>query len=237
MTYDFADMDTKSLKKIIVAHNKQYKEMLLSLKGGRAAILPLVEKEFIGKMKSDGNVDVKHKKGLSKYTVNMPGTKKRAEEDAKFKKSRARDLENRRKKVIRNKGKAKAADKKSQAKGAKKGVGLVKALNKVKGVKEKALTGATRMKIKKRKSFGMGYLAYDMKKSGDKKAYKADKRSKDTTKAAKKYQKKRTAVKKIQKVLRGNEGRQKAKRAKQTKRKAAGKTKKKITLKSKKKTY
>ena len=231
MTYDFADMDTKSLKKIVVEHNKQYKEMLLSLKGGRAAILPLVEKEFIGKMKSDGNVDVKHKKGLSKYTVNMPGTKKRAEEDAKFKKSRARDLENRRKKVIRNKGKAKTADKKSQAKGAKKGVGLVKALNKVKGIKEKALTGAVKMRLKAAR----GRLQKDTPR--ERKARKANIQDYLARREKKKYQKKRTAVKKIQKVLRGNEGRQKAKRAKQTKRKAAGKTKKKITLKSKKKTY
>ena len=234
-------MDTKSLKKIIVEHNKQYKEMLLSLKGGRKAILPLVEKHFVGKVVkvaaasnpefrtgAGTSIEVKHKKGLSKYTVNLPGTRERRDEDDKFRASRARDLENRRKKVIRNKAKAKTADKKSQAKGAKKGVRLAKALSKVKGIKEKALTGATRMRLKKTGGKLTGKktrMTITNKKTGakvkgkkitrptdrERKAIAAKRRGYKVKKAKMVLKDKKDKIKKIQKTVRGASVRKKMK--------------------------
>ena len=219
MTYDFDEMDTKSLKKIIVNHNKQYKAMLYSLKGGRKEILPLVEKNFRGKAARDGkSVDVVHKDGLSKYKVYANWTDERKEEDAKFKESRAKDLSNRAAKVLRNKAKAKTADKKSQRKGAKKGVVLAKALSKVKGIREKVLTGATRMRLKKTGGKLTGKVKLVKKldiKTGkktfkktntatarEKKALAAKKRKEKAVKAAKALKSKRAAAKKIQKAVR-----------------------------------
>ena len=60
------DLDTKSLKKVVVNHNKQYKKMLLPLTGGRKAILPLVKKEFNATKNADGSIEFKHKQGVSK---------------------------------------------------------------------------------------------------------------------------------------------------------------------------
>ena len=188
------DLDTKSLKKVVVNHNKQYKKMLLPLTGGRKAILPLVKKEFNAKQNADGSIEFKHKQGVSKYTLNLPGTASRDAEDTKFKASRARDLANRRAKVARKK----AASKLPAAR-----TNLQNKLNKVKNIKEKAKVAATRMRLmktsKKVKVKGKVIRKYKFtgpkKKVMDKKTKKVRTTEQPTAREAKAVKAKKTAYK------------------------------------------
>ena len=196
------DLDTKSLKKVVVNHNKQYKKMLLPLTGGRKAILPLVKKEFNAKQNADGSIEFKHKQGVSKYTLNLPGTASRAAEDAKFKASRARDLANRRAKVARKKAATKQ-EMKGKNPTKKRRADLIFKLNKVKNVKEKAKIAATRMRLmktsKKVKVKGKVIRKYKFtgpkKKVMDKKTKKVRTTEQPTAREAKAVKAKKTAYK------------------------------------------
>tara|TARA_R110000822_G_scaffold114561_2_gene246212 strand:- start:3396 stop:4196 length:801 start_codon:yes stop_codon:yes gene_type:complete len=235
------DLDTKSLKKVVVNHNKQYKKMLLPLTGGRKAILPLVKKEFNATKNADGSIEFKHKQGVSKYTLNLPGTASRDAEDTKFKASRARDLANRRAKVARKKAQSVARRYSQHAatvgpitwtkEGMRRGPtkkrrkDLIGKLNKVKNIKEKAKTAATRMRLMKqsKKVKKGGKVIRKYKFTGEKKtiktkdgkkikkkqptareakAVKAKKTAYKAKQVRKKYVKKKAGASKIQKAVR-----------------------------------
>tara|TARA_R110001592_G_scaffold46424_5_gene147765 strand:+ start:227 stop:931 length:705 start_codon:yes stop_codon:yes gene_type:complete len=145
MTIDWSKLDTKSLKKVIEHHNNKIKkdDAILSLKGGRKAILPLVKKHFTATDAGTGKIKFTHKQGISTYTLNKVGTAARKAEDAAFKASRAHDLENRRKKVIRRKEAIKTEAAALVAKGAKPKPKKIK-------VKKKKLTAAEKKEMKRR---------------------------------------------------------------------------------------
>ena len=69
---DWSKLDTRSLKKVIENHNKTIRkdDAILSLKGGRKAILPLVKKHFTAKEGRMGTkITFTHKEGISTYTL------------------------------------------------------------------------------------------------------------------------------------------------------------------------
>tara|TARA_R110001606_G_scaffold113279_1_gene240370 strand:+ start:2757 stop:3917 length:1161 start_codon:yes stop_codon:yes gene_type:complete len=104
---DWSKLDTRSLKKVIENHNKTIRkdDAILSLKGGRKAILPLVKKHFTASTQvgpaGKGKITFTHKQGISTYTLNKVGTTARKAEDAKYKADRVEQLENRKQKKIR----------------------------------------------------------------------------------------------------------------------------------------